>query len=531
MIALALAALLSFQDPAGDTFGDGSLVAPTAAVFRTLGSFDLLGAEVLDTPELTLALTFAALPNPLDLPNGFSLPIIELYVGDETAGSPDLLPGSGMSLPGGSSWHYAFRLTGDRVQAFVAEAGPSEGNAVDGGAVGSGKRVELSATDGLEVTVDDNVVTLKTPLPRPESLTLYGSVGGYSPFSASGWQGLSAVPAPWTFSSAEQTVPVVDVLAEDENAQAQAVATRTLPALRRAAPPAPPRENRWLLLVAGGVVVALVGLAGRFTVPKTDFHTGLPADHEAARAPVPASAQTDEAAEPAKAPPSGTAPPATAVAEDEPFEDTATGEPGPEAVVPQVFVPEGAELGSAEVESAEVESAEIKSAEVESAEVESAEPEGLETQSVTTEDAEVVDIQTEAGEARDMQTAGATSQVAASRPATGLKPEPIKLDFEILEPPKKQPSQASGAKGSPKAAFPLDDEAPPSSEANRPERFTHKPVPGPPDTRSPGTEPAKATSTGQLEPTRRGWNRANWFTADDDTELWPQTDDPEQSQT
>ena len=515
MIALALTALLSFQDPAGDTFGDGSLVAPTAAVFRTLGSFDLLGAEVLDTPELTLALTFAALPNPLDLPNGFSLPIIELYVGDETAGSPDLLPGSGMSLPGGSSWHYAFRLTGDRVQAFVAEAGPSEGNAVDGGAVGPEKRVELSAADGLEVTVDDNVVTLKTPLPRPESLTLYGLVGGYSPFSDSGWQGLSAVPAPWTFSSAEQTVPVVDVLAEDENAQAQAVATRTLPALRRAAPPAPPRENRWLLLVAGGVVVALVGLTGRFTVPKTDFHTGLPADHEAARAPVPASAQTDEAAELAKAPPSGTAPPVTAVAEDEPFEDTAAGEPGPEAVVPQVFVPEGAELGSAEIKSAEVESAE---------------PEGLETQSVAT-DVEVVDIQTEAGEARDIQTAGATSQVAASRPATGLKPEPIKLDFEILEPPKKEPSQTSGAKGNPEAALPLDDEAPPSSEANRPERFTHKPVPGPPDTRLPGTEPAKATGTGQLESTRRGWSRANWFTADDDTELWPQTDDPEQSQT
>lgn len=270
MIALALAVLLSFQDPSGDTFGNGSLAAPTAAVFRNLSSFDLLGVEVLDTPTLSFRFNFAALPNPLELPNGFSLPIIELYVGDETPGSVTLLPGSGMKLPGDASWHYAFRLTGDRAQAFIADDDTVS---------------ELSAAEGLELEVVDNVITLQTPLPRPESLTLYGLVGGYSPFSDSGWQALSATPSPWAFSSTEQTVPVVDVLAEDEGAQAQAVRTETLPAVRRAAPPAAPQENRWLLLVAGGVVVALLGVIGRFTVPKPEFRTGLPPEvYEQARA-------------------------------------------------------------------------------------------------------------------------------------------------------------------------------------------------------------------------------------------------------
>ncbi len=280
MIALALSALLSFQDPAGDTFGNGTLAAPTATVFRNLSSFDLLGVEVLDTVNpatLELRFTFAALPNPLGLPNGFSLPITELYIEDEqdenegeTVGNPDLLPGSGMKLPDGASWHYAFRLSGDRVQAFVAE---------------DGAVTELSAADGLELSVEDNVITLKTPLPRPEAPTLYGVVGAYSPFSASGWQSLSAVPAPWAFSSSQQTVPVVDVLAEDAGAQVRAVDSQILPALRRATPPAAPQENRWLLLVAGGVVVALVGVVGRFTVPKATSRAGLPPEHEAASKP------------------------------------------------------------------------------------------------------------------------------------------------------------------------------------------------------------------------------------------------------
>ncbi|CAN5854633.1 hypothetical protein BH24DEI2_BH24DEI2_14880 [soil metagenome] len=311
MIALALTALLSFQDPAGDTVGNGSLVAPTAAVFRNLSSFDLLGVDVLDAPTLQFALMFAALPNPLDLPNGFSLPIIELYVGDATVGSSNLLPGSGMNLPGDATWHYALRLTGDRAQVFVADAdtvtelgvpvkdatevrvpgadvessSTAEENVVEANPLGTPElgvpevnvpELGVLVPDAPELTVTDAVITVKTSLPRPESLTLYGLVGSYSPFSDNGWQTLSAAPSPWAFSSADQTVPVVDVLAEDETAQARAIDSQILAGLRRAAPPAAPKANPWLLLVAGGFVVALVGFVGRFTVPKPVFRTGLP---------------------------------------------------------------------------------------------------------------------------------------------------------------------------------------------------------------------------------------------------------------
>ena len=282
MMVLALATLLAFQDPRGDTVGNGTLAAPTAAVFRDSSSFDLTSLELLDEPTLTLRLTFAALPNPLNLPNGFSLPIAEVYIGDETPGSSTLLPGSGMRLPDAASWHYAFKLTGDRVQVFIA----------DGGTV-----TELGAADGLELSVLDNALTLQTPLPRPEQPTLYALVGAYSPFSDSGWQNLSSLPAPWAFSSTEQTVPVVDVLADNADVQAQAVDTQVLPGLRRAAPPAAPQENRWLLLVAGGVVVVLVGMVGRFTVPKPQPRTGLPPEvYEQAKTAQPAAAPLGELA-------------------------------------------------------------------------------------------------------------------------------------------------------------------------------------------------------------------------------------------
>ena len=210
MIALALSALLHFQDPANDAVGNGSLAAPTAAAYRSLGSFDLLSLELLDTPFLSFDLTFAALANPFDLPYGFSLPVLELYLYDADRpdpGSPQLLDGSGMRLPEGESWHYAFRITGDGAQLYGASA---EGFA--------------RLNDPLSLSAEGSTVSVASALARPERFVLYGVVGAYSPFSASGWQPLSRTSSPWSFSSASQNVPVVELLAATAEAQAEAIA-------------------------------------------------------------------------------------------------------------------------------------------------------------------------------------------------------------------------------------------------------------------------------------------------------------------
>ena len=77
--------------------------------------------EVYKTASFSFSLSFASLTNPFNLPNGFSFPIIEVYIADpEQQGSTTLLLGSDMTLPKGASWKYAFKLSGDHVQVFEA---------------------------------------------------------------------------------------------------------------------------------------------------------------------------------------------------------------------------------------------------------------------------------------------------------------------------------------------------------------------------------------------------------------------------
>lgn len=246
MIALAIASLLLVQDPLGDTSGDGTLKPPTTALYQNLRSYDITGLELLSDPTLSINMAFDSLANPLGLKNGFSFPIIELYISDDTTGSSVLLPGSGMQLPKGASWHYALKLSGDKAQLFIAE----------------GETV-LEA-DAPTLSKIGNTLSIKTDLPSPESSKLYSLVGSYSPFSETGWQDLSPGPSPWAFSSREQVYPVIDILSKSEAAQVRALQTGILPSVTQAALPVLPTFNPWVWVIAAGLLTALAGIVVRF---------------------------------------------------------------------------------------------------------------------------------------------------------------------------------------------------------------------------------------------------------------------------
>ena len=249
MTGLVLASLLLLQDLTGDTYGSGDLTPPTAALYRSLSSFDLTEVNLLEGDTLGFELSFSSLSNPLDLPNGFSLPIIEVYIADDAEGAVELLPGSGMQLPTGSSWHYAFRLSGDRAQVFAAQ-----GDEVS----------ELPSPP--ELSVNGATLRVQSDLPRARSVKTFVVVGSYSPFSATGWRDLSAEPSPWAFSSPEQTRPVIDLLADSDAAQRRAIRSGVLPVPRSATEN---RWNAWLVLAVLGAVTALGGFAGRFYSART----------------------------------------------------------------------------------------------------------------------------------------------------------------------------------------------------------------------------------------------------------------------
>jgi C-terminal binding-module, SLH-like, of glucodextranase len=244
MLTLALAVLLTFTDPPAD-LGNGTVHQPTAAVGRPNGALDVTQLELYDTQAVTFSLTFTSLGNPFKLANGFTFPIIELYIDDQSGtGSTTLLPGSGMRLPKDATWKHAFKLTGDTLQVFEATANGWE---------------EVSSNYPTNISVQGTTIVVSSSLPRPEKPDLYGIVGNYTGFNESGWAPLSPTESPWAYSSDTQTFPVLDVIAPTFEAQQNALVSGVLPVIR---PPRP--TNPWLFVMIGGVMIALVGVLLRF---------------------------------------------------------------------------------------------------------------------------------------------------------------------------------------------------------------------------------------------------------------------------
>lgn len=238
--ALLLAALLSVRDPAGDALG-ADLSAPTAAAFRARDVFDIRKLEVAESDTLALTLTLGRVSDT------FPQAIIELYLSDaEITGSSALLPGSAMQLPAGASWRYAVQIVGTQARLF--EAAP-DGSATD-----------LTEAGGAALTVAGNTLTFRADVALPRRFSLYGMSGSYDPFSPDGWRTLRDEPSPWGFSGTAPS-PVLDVVAEDAQVQAQALAQGVLPEIRASF-----AQPGWLAVAGAGVLVALAGVAARFTL-------------------------------------------------------------------------------------------------------------------------------------------------------------------------------------------------------------------------------------------------------------------------
>lgn len=243
MIPLFLSlALLTVTDPAPGPTGASVLTAPSSAMYRNLAPFDLREVSVLDSDTLELRLELGAWANPLGLDNGFSHPIIEIYLGSAEPGLTGLLPGSGMRLPDGESWTVALQLTGDYARGWFV----------------SGQE-QVPFEPELQL-IDDHLFVM-TGLPRIENPRVAAMTGLYSPFHETGWRPLESDLSPWAFSSAEQVFPVVDVLALDVDAQLTALSGGILPVTEVNTIENP--NTVWFALMAGGIALAGIGLVLR----------------------------------------------------------------------------------------------------------------------------------------------------------------------------------------------------------------------------------------------------------------------------
>ncbi len=242
LLVLAVAAL-QLQDPAGDAVGDGTLAPPTAPVYANTADFDLQSVTLTSDPKLTVRVQLGSLSNAGMLPNGFSNPIIEVYLDTAPGGAQELLPGSSMAMPPKHGWEIALRATGDEAYAVEAQSQ---------GSPASWPRLPVT------VEVQGNAVTLHTGIPRPPRADLYALTGVYDPFTKDGWRPLTSGVSPWAFSSASQQVPVVDLLASSQRAQLREIDSGVLSPYR-----SPLYGVGWLVLMVLGLITAAAGLVLR----------------------------------------------------------------------------------------------------------------------------------------------------------------------------------------------------------------------------------------------------------------------------
>lgn len=317
---LAILALLTVADPSAAPASADILTPPTSALYRSLAPFALREVSILDSENLELRIRLGSYANPLELPNGFSHPVIEVYVGGSEPGLSELLPGSGMRLPEGETWSVAFQLTGDSVFGFAAADG--------------------SVTEfEPELVLVDGYLYVYTDLPAIEDPGVAALTGLYSPFHADGWRPLGNAPGPWAFSAAEQALPVVDVLALEEDAQQAALRSGILPVTAFSTVHDP--DTIWFVLMAAGVGLAGVGLILRaFSTSSTPAAGELPGEEDAVQADT--AEGVEDSGETATLPPVVPAPDAGAEAADVPAAAGPVDEPAEEEAAPD---PEAAEDG------------------------------------------------------------------------------------------------------------------------------------------------------------------------------------------
>jgi carbohydrate-binding DOMON domain-containing protein len=222
---------LFFTDPLGDDHGLG-YGYPRSVLYAEVGYADLTGFEALQREgKLVLRVRLARYPNPQDAPQGFSLPVVGVYV-DTGPGGKTSLPGAGFATPLEQGWEVAYKITGWGAEEYR----------LDGT---TGAATMQKQEDWLEVYSE---------LP-PKDYGYYVAVGLYDPFSD--WNFRPARPGggAWLIEAPIEAPKAVDVLSTN---QVKAYQTATLYPVRTIQSRLP-----WVILCAVGGLVSLV-LAFRF---------------------------------------------------------------------------------------------------------------------------------------------------------------------------------------------------------------------------------------------------------------------------
>jgi hypothetical protein len=203
--------LYSVSDPQGDALGDGVYALPSTVTDAS--SLDLRTFTAIDNAQkLELQLSFGSLQNPERAPNGFSAPVIDVFINTERGGIEELGM-TGFHSPPGRGWRYHLHVNGWNSYLETAQNAPQNAR----------------VSSKVKVQVDGANVVLGTQLPA-DAYRYWALVSLYDPLSKQGVQEVSSEASALRLSSNLQDPPsVLDILSP--SSQVGFYASREVPAL------------------------------------------------------------------------------------------------------------------------------------------------------------------------------------------------------------------------------------------------------------------------------------------------------------
>jgi len=207
--------ILEVDDQLNDDYGPGTYQYPTDKAFQGEGLFDITSFSISEVgEEYRFNISFANLTDPWRSKYGFSLPLIEIYIGKKGTGISDLRKeGANVNLDPEYPWSTLLKISGWWVRAYTPEDINNEEDVWD---------IENNPADleDLDLEVKDNTISFvinKDIIGDLKDAHLYVLVGSYDPFGPDNFRSINSDKNSWSFSdisndNLENAPRVIDIL-------------------------------------------------------------------------------------------------------------------------------------------------------------------------------------------------------------------------------------------------------------------------------------------------------------------------------
>ena len=206
-------------DPTGDDWGPGTYTYPKHKHFKPYhGLYDLTKFSIINgDSNYIFRFSFVEINDPWRSKYGFSHPLIQLYIDNESGGSTELLrPGAKVNLSDKAQWDYLLNVTGWWVRLFQ----PLDREKIESMSISWNEVKNPYDLEGAIVELDqeNDLITVKVPkekLGELDPAKFYLLVGGFYPFGQDHYREVKESSQDWAFGGSTNLqfdTRVVDIL-------------------------------------------------------------------------------------------------------------------------------------------------------------------------------------------------------------------------------------------------------------------------------------------------------------------------------